>query len=57
MSARDEFILIWHPDFPGTKQSPVRRSRFSFENVWKAKGWRIAGETTNPEKGKGAHDG
>lgn len=43
-------VLMWHPDVPDTRSSPVERDRRQFERVWKPKGWRLWTPSTARKK-------
>lgn len=34
-------VRMYHPNIPGTHQTPVERSRRQYERVWRALGWRL----------------
>ena len=49
-------IQMWHPNVPGTKESPVTRTRRQFDDSFKAVGWRLwppkkTTKTTAAQKG------
>lgn len=34
-----DVVLMWHPDVPHTKASPIPVARWRFEAAWKPNGW------------------
>jgi hypothetical protein len=42
-------VAMVHPDLEHTKEAPVLVSEESFEQVWKARGWKLAPKKVQPE--------